>query len=142
MMRRFILNRKEDKGGVSGTGVVAEGVMFSNGKCAISWRTKYTSVAIYDDLATLEAIHGHGGATVLEWIEDHPYRAAVPQTLTEEEAQAVRPGYCLKCKNTKFVPCEHCSASCGCVVCADTKRMPCPRCNRIDPDATLDPSKA
>jgi hypothetical protein len=73
-MKRFVLNRKEDKGGVSGTGIVAEGIVFSNGKCVISWRTKYTSVAIYDDLKTLEAIHGHGGATQIKWVDRKPSR--------------------------------------------------------------------
>lgn len=76
MIRRFVLNRKEDKGGVSGTGIVAEGVVFTNGKCIISWRTKFTSVAIYDDLATLEAIHGHGGSTKIEWVDARPRSSA------------------------------------------------------------------
>jgi hypothetical protein len=69
-MRRFVLNRKEDKGGVSGTGVVAEGVEFKNGKVAISWLTKVSSVALYDSMADVETIHGHGGATTIDWLED------------------------------------------------------------------------
>jgi len=66
-MMTFHLVRREDQSGVSGTGVVAEGVCFSNGKCVISWLTKYTSVAVYDDIETLIAIHGHDGKTVLRW---------------------------------------------------------------------------
>jgi hypothetical protein len=62
-MRFFELHRAEDKSGVSGTGIVAEGVVFWNGKCALAWKTKYTSVAIYDDIETLEKIHGHDGKT-------------------------------------------------------------------------------
>lgn len=69
MMRRFRLIRKEDPSGISGIGPVAEGVQFSNGKCALSWTTKYTSIALYDDIDTLRAIHGHNGATVVEWID-------------------------------------------------------------------------
>ena len=68
-MRRFVFNRTEDKGGVSGTGIVAEGAQFGNGKVAIAWLTKHTSVAIYDNMKTVKAIHGHGGATKIEWID-------------------------------------------------------------------------
>lgn len=68
-MRLFRLVRKEDVSGVSGVGVVAEGVEFTNGRCVLSWLTRYTSVAIYDDIETLLAIHEHGGRTVVEWVE-------------------------------------------------------------------------
>lgn len=36
-MRRFVLERSEDLTGTSGVGVVAEGVVFSNGHVAYSW---------------------------------------------------------------------------------------------------------
>jgi hypothetical protein len=68
-MRFFHLVRTEDESGVSGTGIVAEGVCFSNGKCALNWLTKYTSVAIYDSIEELENIHGHNGKTLVEWEE-------------------------------------------------------------------------
>lgn len=68
-MRRFKLFRREDQGGVSGVGYVAEGVQFTNGKCVLSWLTAHTSLAVYDDLKTLETIHGHGGRTVVEWVD-------------------------------------------------------------------------
>lgn len=67
-MKKFHLVRIEDESGISGTGVVAEGVVFENGKCAISWLTKFTSVAVYDDMETLEAIHGHNGKTRVVFI--------------------------------------------------------------------------
>ena len=62
-MQRFHLNRIEDESGVSGTGKVAEGVVFSNGKCAVSWLTEHTSITVYDGLDTVIAIHGHNGKT-------------------------------------------------------------------------------
>ena len=68
-MKRFILKRIEDESGVSGTGIVAEGVMFSNGKCALTWITKYQSIAVYDSIEELENIHGHNGKTVIVWME-------------------------------------------------------------------------
>lgn len=67
-MRLFRLVRTEDVSGVSGTGIVAEGVQFTNGRCVMSWLTQYTSVAVYDDVDTLVAIHEHGGRTVVEWL--------------------------------------------------------------------------
>lgn len=68
-MNTFYLWREVDNGGVSGVGKVAEGVEFSNGKCALGWLTgpKYAgrSVCVYDSIADLKAIHGHGGHTKL-----------------------------------------------------------------------------
>lgn len=69
MAKRFILDRKEDETGTSGIGVVAEGVMFENGKAALCWLTERSSVAIYDTMADLIEIHGHGGKTVARWID-------------------------------------------------------------------------
>jgi hypothetical protein len=68
-MRRFQLKRVEDVNGVSGTGIVAEGVQFCSGYCAMSWKTELTSVAMYHSIDVLERIHGHEGRTVVEWID-------------------------------------------------------------------------
>jgi hypothetical protein len=68
-MRTFLLNRKEDVSGISGTGIVAEGVQFSNGKCVVVWLTEYASVAIYDTMNDLQEVHCHEGKTLIEWIE-------------------------------------------------------------------------
>ena len=64
-MQNFWLIRLEDETGISGTGVVAEGVQFANGKCAISWLTELTSIAIYDNIETVEKVHGHNGKTII-----------------------------------------------------------------------------
>ena len=64
MIVRFHLERDEDESGVSGTGIVAEGVVFTDGTAVLRWRTKpYASTAVYASLAELEHIHGHGGKT-------------------------------------------------------------------------------
>jgi hypothetical protein len=55
--------RTQDETGISGTGVVAEGVEFSNGWCAMSWLTAMHSVAVYPNVRAVEAIHGHNGRT-------------------------------------------------------------------------------
>jgi hypothetical protein len=62
-MKKFCLFREVDETGVSGTGRVAEGIIFSNGWCAMTWLTENTSVAFYPDIKTLESIHGHHGHT-------------------------------------------------------------------------------
>lgn len=68
-MRRFRLIRHEDISGVSGTGVVAEGVVFSTGKVVLSWCSEYRSVTVYDTVDDLEAVHGHEGRTRIEWLD-------------------------------------------------------------------------
>ena len=68
-MKLFQLHRAEDESGVSGIGIVAEVVQFANGKCALSWLTAHTSVAVYDNVETLDAIHGHNGKTKVVWLD-------------------------------------------------------------------------
>lgn len=66
--RCFELVRDKDVSGVSGIGVVAEGAQFSTGKCVLAWTTRYQSVAVYDNIDELIAIHGHDGATRVRWL--------------------------------------------------------------------------
>lgn len=62
-MRKFKLIRDIDESGISGTGVVAEGIEFRDGTVAMRWITDRHSTCIYDTLDDVEAIHGHGGKT-------------------------------------------------------------------------------
>lgn len=62
-MKQFHLVRMEDESGVSGTGIVGEGVVFSNGKVALTWLSGINSVLIYDSVSDLDKIHGHQGKT-------------------------------------------------------------------------------
>ena len=61
--RLFELIRTEDPTRVSGTGVIAEGVEWEDGSASLRWNGKLKSVAHYDRLADIIAIHGHGGST-------------------------------------------------------------------------------
>jgi hypothetical protein len=70
-VRMFELHRETDLTGVSGVGIVAEGVQFGNGRAALCWLTEHTSVAVYDDMGSLEAIHGHHGATKVVWLDEY-----------------------------------------------------------------------
>lgn len=70
--RRFNFVRTEDVSGVSGTGVVGEGVEFTNGKVCFTWHSSKSSVAIYDNIKTFISVHGHEGKGNIEWVdEDH-----------------------------------------------------------------------
>jgi hypothetical protein len=64
-IRTFHLLRLEDESGVSGTGCVAEGAVFSNGWVALMWVSETPSVAFYQSIEAVEAVHGHGGKTRL-----------------------------------------------------------------------------
>lgn len=66
-MKTFHLERMEDVSNFSGTGKVAQGVVFDNGWCAMTWLTALSSVAFYPDAEILIAIHGHEGKTKLVW---------------------------------------------------------------------------
>ncbi len=61
----FYLQRDEDESGVSGTGRVAHGVVFDDGRIAMRWLTERGSTAAYDHLEDVRRIHGHGGKTRL-----------------------------------------------------------------------------
>lgn len=67
-MRAFQLHRDVDTSGVSGLGVVAEGVQFTSGKCVITWLTKNSSIGMYDSIEIMDAIHGHNGNTRVVWL--------------------------------------------------------------------------
>lgn len=64
-MRRFYLRRLVDETGVSGTGVITEGVEFSDGTCVMRWLTATSSIAIYNNIIELLKIHGHAGKTLV-----------------------------------------------------------------------------
>jgi hypothetical protein len=68
-MRRFVLERHEDVSGTSGTGVVAEGVQFTNGNCAMAWISPLQSATIFQSADVLIKIHGHDGKTTLRWLD-------------------------------------------------------------------------
>lgn len=70
-VRRFVLQRNEDVSGVSGVGVVAEGVEFSDGSVAIRWISgDHHSTVLWDDLHSVEVIHGHDGRTLVQFLDE------------------------------------------------------------------------
>jgi hypothetical protein len=69
--RRFELHRDDDITGVSGTGVVAEGIAFTDGTVALRWRSEWPTSVVFHDrgVDAVKAIHGHGGATRIVWLD-------------------------------------------------------------------------
>jgi len=67
-LRAFTLERSEDLTDVSGTGTVAEGLQFSAGKVVLRWTVgEHRSTVFWDDIASVQAIHGHDGRTQVKW---------------------------------------------------------------------------
>lgn len=67
----FVLRRHEDVTGVSGTGIVADGVLFpaaGASKAIVRWRGERGSTVVWDTLRHVQEIHGHDGRTTVELI--------------------------------------------------------------------------
>ena len=63
----FALDRTTDVSGVSGTGRVADGCCWPDGTVSIRWRGRHPSIVHWADMAAVEDIHGHAGATTITW---------------------------------------------------------------------------
>jgi hypothetical protein len=77
--RRFELYRHRDVSGVSGTGVVAEGVEFSDGAVALRWLGRYPSTVAWAGIEPAMATHGHDGMTELRWLDGDPVQQGPPR---------------------------------------------------------------
>jgi hypothetical protein len=87
------LRRESDASGVSGTGTVAEGVVFSSGWVALTWlveRYGFTGIATYPSIETVELIHGHNGATRVVYYDEAPVPRALHTVGAVEGAGRVR----------------------------------------------------
>lgn len=65
----FLLVRDEDVSGVSGTGIVAEGVSFTDGSAALRWTSAWPTSVVFHErgMDSIRAVHGHDGRTRVEW---------------------------------------------------------------------------
>ncbi len=63
----FQLIRSVDSTGVSGTGIVADGCVFSNGKVCLCWRGALSSIVIHDNIDNIMKIHCHNGDTYVKY---------------------------------------------------------------------------
>ena len=68
-IRTYHMIRKEDESGVSGTGLVGEIAVMSDGTAILHWLTDLSSIVIYKSLEDLTKIHSHGNKTIV--VEDN-----------------------------------------------------------------------
>ncbi len=71
--RRFHLQRTTDVTGVSGTGRVADGILWPDGTASVRWTGQRPSIVFWDGgIADAEHVHGHGGHTAIVWDDPEP----------------------------------------------------------------------
>lgn len=105
MHRRFMMIRRADSSGVSGTGHVADGVQFEDGTVVIRWRVVVVGSSVfYSTLEDAVAVHGHGGDTIFHFVdsEDPANKNVGKQT-----------GFCCMCFSTLDIGqtyCDQCGA--------------------------------
>jgi hypothetical protein len=89
-MRRFVMRREFDVSGVSGTGTVLEGVLFSTGVVVVHWLTPPPrgSISVWDSIEQFLDIHVRphpGNRTVLRF-DDGEELTWEPSSSTEARA--------------------------------------------------------
>ncbi|MEV8398794.1 hypothetical protein [Streptomyces niveus] len=109
---RFHLQRHHDVTGASGTGRVADGVLWPDGTATLRWRGQRPSTVNWDRIDDAVAIHGHGGHTGLVW--DDPDPSAEPQVsvcqageISPEAAEAIL-ALSEVAKQQMLAGCPHC----------------------------------
>lgn len=68
--RLFVFRRFVDSTGFSGPGVAMEGGMFADGQVVLTWLGPYRSLVMWPNLDQCVTVHGHGGDTVLAWLDE------------------------------------------------------------------------
>ncbi|MFJ7417950.1 hypothetical protein ACIQXD_04975 [Streptomyces uncialis] len=98
MTRRFHLQRTTDITGVSGTGHVADGVLWPDGTVSIRWAGDRPSIVFWGSLADAEAVHGHGGATRIVWDDPEPALGRIAEAHAKDSAGGgLTSGDCTEC---------------------------------------------
>lgn len=62
-MKHFWLVRSEDVHNNSGTGIVAEGNIFSDGTCRMHWLAEINTKTDFPSIHDVTKLHGHDGKT-------------------------------------------------------------------------------
>lgn len=117
--RRFHLQRTTDVTGVSGTGRVADGVLWPDGTAAVRWRGEHPSAVHWDrGRVSVEMIHGHQGSTEIVWLDqdDEQPATAIAPTPTGEGSlvESIRLRRVVEHALRKPVPCPKCARTAPC----------------------------
>jgi hypothetical protein len=67
--RRFALVRHVDDTGISGVGVVAFGIAFSDGHVVLRWCSAHPATSSWNSLDDMLAVHAHDESTGIQWID-------------------------------------------------------------------------
>lgn len=78
--RPFALQRDRDVSGISGTGIVALGIAWPDDSASVRWLGDRPSIVFWNDMADAVAVHGHGGATRVVWVDDEEQSTAADET--------------------------------------------------------------
>lgn len=77
---RFHLVRDKDTSGISGTGVVAEGIEFTDNTVVVRWMQNDSTPAgvspttvVHESIESVLALHGHGGTTWVQWMDSESH---------------------------------------------------------------------
>jgi hypothetical protein len=112
-LRPFVLQRDTDLSGISGTGVVAEGVEFSSGVVALTWLSEWPTSVVFHErgIDSVRAVHGHGGATRIVWTNGERSNAELEAAVDRvrrmhprgsEDSRPLAPGrWCPGCGETR-----------------------------------------
>ena len=84
--RRFRLQRHRDITGVSGEGLVANGVVFFGGVCIVHWRGPFVSTTVHQGIESVETVHCHDGLTSIVWDDPVCFRCLALLTIDEQTA--------------------------------------------------------
>lgn len=82
--RRFVLYRHCDVTGVSGTGVVAEGVVYSDDCVSLRWTSRRPCTTVWNSVEDILAVHGHAGRTDVRWIDASHEQLQLPRNPSAE----------------------------------------------------------
>ncbi len=88
-IRIGVIRRHEDVHGVSGTGVVAEVIEFSDGSAVARWLGKDAMSNVAAGVKNITNVHGHGGKMEIEWLwEQEPDADPMDAVFAKKIAEA------------------------------------------------------
>ncbi|MEU2739854.1 hypothetical protein ABZ656_31980 [Streptomyces sp. NPDC007095] len=119
---RFVLRRRRDISGISGLGDVADGVLWPDGTASVRWRGEHPSEVFWDrGRVSVEFIHGHQGATEVEFIDQDGEQPAPPVSAIDPAAVPLVMRRVLEHALKRPVPCPRCERTSTCR-CANADR--------------------
>lgn len=68
--RRFQLDRSRDRTGISGKGIVAEGIEHRDGSVQYHWLSSPSTWQMAQSIHDVQHLHGHAGKTQVRWLDD------------------------------------------------------------------------